>query len=140
MAADGATTVQTTPDSQSIRQAGCHLAGCCGRGCGGGDGNARTPEASSGASEYPIGDLGIPVPPVRHQRPQSRPGPANVFEAIQRHAGFAPRPAACRTEAMPGTREKVEVMAARAERGEDLWHPDDPVIEWDLEALEFFRV
>jgi len=30
------------------------------------------------------------------------------------------------TKAMPGTLEKLQVMAARAERGECIFHPDDP--------------
>jgi hypothetical protein len=29
------------------------------------------------------------------------------------------------TEAMPGTRAKLEVLAQRAESGLPLWHPDD---------------
>lgn len=29
------------------------------------------------------------------------------------------------TKARPGSEEKVRVLVARAERGEDLWHPDD---------------
>jgi hypothetical protein len=30
-----------------------------------------------------------------------------------------------RTDAMPGTKEKVEVLAARLREGLPLWHPDD---------------
>lgn len=30
------------------------------------------------------------------------------------------------TKAMPGSRQKVEVLAARIDRGEPLWHPADP--------------
>ena len=29
------------------------------------------------------------------------------------------------TRAMPGSRTKVEILAARAIRGEELWHEDD---------------
>lgn len=29
------------------------------------------------------------------------------------------------TNAMPGSQEKIEVLARRIERGEELWHPDD---------------
>jgi hypothetical protein len=29
------------------------------------------------------------------------------------------------TDAMPGTKEKVEVLAARLREGLPLWHPDD---------------
>lgn len=38
------------------------------------------------------------------------------------------------TAAQPGTAEKVAVMAGRAERGECLWHPADPVIPSVLSA------
>lgn len=30
------------------------------------------------------------------------------------------------TKAMPGSPERIAVMARRLERGEGLWHPDDP--------------
>jgi hypothetical protein len=30
------------------------------------------------------------------------------------------------TKARPGTKAKIEVMAARVERGEAIFHPDDP--------------
>jgi len=57
----------------------------------------------------------------------------NLFEHIL-HCGddrdFSPRPAAEPTTARPGTPEKIEVMAARLQRGEEIFHPDDPVIEW----------
>jgi hypothetical protein len=39
--------------------------------------------------------------------------------------GPAPRPLPEPTAALPGTPEKVEVLAARAEAGELLHHPDD---------------
>lgn len=45
-------------------------------------------------------------------------------------AGFEPRPAVMPTTAMPGTAEKIRVLAARLLAGEELWHPDDPVIAW----------
>ena len=32
------------------------------------------------------------------------------------------------TKAMPGTEEKMDVMAKRAAAGEQLWHPLDPTI------------
>jgi hypothetical protein len=34
------------------------------------------------------------------------------------------------TAALPGTKEKVAVMARRHRDGERLWHPADPVIDW----------
>jgi len=54
----------------------------------------------------------------------------NVFEAILEcghDEGFAPRETDqyIGTDAPAGTREKVNVMAQRVERGEPLWHPDD---------------
>jgi hypothetical protein len=36
-----------------------------------------------------------------------------------------PRPASTPTVAPPGTEEKISVMAARAERGEQIFHPQD---------------
>lgn len=47
----------------------------------------------------------------------SRHGPGNVY----RNAPLAPEP----TAHPPGTAEKLAVMAARAEGGFRLWHPDD---------------
>jgi hypothetical protein len=45
------------------------------------------------------------------------------------------RPPAVPTAAAPGTPEKVAVLVARAERGEDLWHPlDGTVTAWIAEA------
>ena len=38
---------------------------------------------------------------------------------------FEPVPALERTSARPGSPEKIEVMRARVERGESLWHRDD---------------
>ena len=35
------------------------------------------------------------------------------------------------TAAPPGSREKLEVIRLRVERGEELWHPKDPRIEWE---------
>jgi hypothetical protein len=54
----------------------------------------------------------------------------NVFEAILKYGhdeDFAPvaddgfRP----TAAPAGSKEKLDVLAARVQRGEPLWHPDD---------------
>jgi hypothetical protein len=36
-----------------------------------------------------------------------------------------PRPASVPTLAPPGTEEKIHVMAARAEAGEQIFHPND---------------
>ena len=42
-----------------------------------------------------------------------------------------PKPAKWATTALPGTPEKVAVMALRWRRGEQIRHPDDPVIDWE---------
>lgn len=38
---------------------------------------------------------------------------------------FAPAETSAPTDALPGSREKVEVLAQRAMAGEELWHPCD---------------
>lgn len=40
------------------------------------------------------------------------------------------------TDAMPGTEDKVRVMAERAERGECIFHPDDPVWEGKGDTID----
>lgn len=42
-------------------------------------------------------------------------------------ASYEPIPPAIPTDAFPGSEEKVDILAARVDRGEDLWHPDDRV-------------
>lgn len=54
----------------------------------------------------------------------------NVFEAILKYGhdeDFAPveDEEFSPTEAPAGSKEKLEVLAARVQRGEPLWHPDD---------------
>jgi len=52
----------------------------------------------------------------------------NVFTAIRdtgTEADFKPRPASRPTTARQGSPEKLRVMIDRAERGEELFHPDD---------------
>jgi hypothetical protein len=34
----------------------------------------------------------------------------------------------CRTDALPGSPEKLDVLAKRLERGEPLWHPEDRIL------------
>lgn len=64
--------------------------------------------------------------------------PRNLLEHIaafgQDH-NFAPRKKPQPTDLEPGP-DRVEVLAQRILNGEDLWHPDDPVI--DLETLASF--
>lgn len=56
----------------------------------------------------------------------TRPSSPNVVEAAHRGAWFEPRGLPDEpTSALPGSREKVMVMADRAEAGVDLWHPGD---------------
>ncbi len=64
-----------------------------------------------------------------------RPGVRDLFPSTSKFArrGIAdycgkaimPEP----TDALPGTLEKVEVLEARARRGQALWHPLDATIE-----------
>jgi len=63
----------------------------------------------------------------------------NIFEHIflQGDGGsFRPRPASRSTAARPGTQEKIAVLAARAQAGEELWHPGDPVIDWEQQQRD----
>ena len=58
--------------------------------------------------------------------------PNSIIEAIQKGKwDFEPETVELNlydsTEAMPGTREKVAIMAERAESGLPLWHPSDRV-------------
>lgn len=58
--------------------------------------------------------------------------PNSIIEAIQKGKwDFEPETVEFRqydsTEAMPGTREKVAIMAERAETGLPLWHPSDRI-------------
>lgn len=55
-----------------------------------------------------------------------------IFEAIQEKSGdckgverFKPKP--CKpVQAWPGTPEKVQAMIKRIEKGQELWHKNDP--------------
>lgn len=58
---------------------------------------------------------GLPVPP----KPKNPRQPRVVGESLQFQ----------KTDALPGTREKLDVLRGRWERGEPLWHDDDPV-DW----------
>jgi hypothetical protein len=49
---------------------------------------------------------------------------------------FQPRPATKATLAWPGSIEKIAALAARAERGEELYHPDDETIPLCSPILE----
>ncbi len=63
------------------------------------------------------------TPGVKEQYPST-----SIYARRGVGAGFrlnAPLPAA-KTDALPGTEEKIEVLAGRAARGETLWHPGDP--------------
>lgn len=57
-------------------------------------------------------------------------------------AGFVERrPSSGPTNHAPGTWGKVEVLAARLEAGEPLWHPDDAQLKrkrfgWESEEVE----
>ena len=56
--------------------------------------------------------------------------PSSIIEAIK--LGFwnydpdeSPPRKSEATEALPGTKEKLEILAERLEKGEPLWHPSD---------------
>ncbi|RIK77906.1 MAG: hypothetical protein DCC68_16265 [Planctomycetota bacterium] len=56
--------------------------------------------------------------------------PSSVLEAIRQGIwDYEPRKVAkdefASTAAMPGTKEKLEILAARLEKGVPLWHPQD---------------
>lgn len=54
--------------------------------------------------------------------------PATVFEAIVlvgHDEDFQGRKGQAATTAAPGSREKLEILRQRIERGEELFHPDD---------------
>lgn len=57
-------------------------------------------------------------------RPQYRNG-IEYLEINGHDEDFEPRPCATASRANPGTAEKISELAARYERGEELWHPDD---------------
>lgn len=82
------------------------------------------------------------------QQPPNGRRPSNYFEAagvalsasletcweppVPRGGRFAP------TDAVPGTRAKVQVMAQRLEMGLPLWHDEDPTILPDVATLKGF--
>ncbi len=70
------------------------------------------PLSDNGLSPHPAPRRG-PVMPTAAVRPWSRP------------ATPAPAAPAEPTTALPGSEEKIRVLAERFARGEDLWHPDD---------------
>jgi len=58
--------------------------------------------------------------------------PPNVLDAVRigrGDMGYQPAPAERPCEARPGSREKLETLAARIANGEELWHEDDNVGE-----------
>jgi hypothetical protein len=57
-----------------------------------------------------------------------RSGHKNARRGVGNLTGRRPLPAEP-TRALPGTQDKLDVMAARARRGERLWHPDDATVE-----------
>ncbi|MFI4874707.1 MAG: hypothetical protein ACIALR_05195 [Blastopirellula sp. JB062] len=44
------------------------------------------------------------------------------------------------TDALPGTSEKLDILAARLEKGLPLWHPSDRRTFDDTEATRYFSV
>ena len=50
---------------------------------------------------------------------------ADLATDLAGEGAFRPRPAKQPTAALQGSPEKVDVLARRAARGEELWHPQD---------------
>lgn len=64
---------------------------------------------------------------AKRQR-QTRGQADSVFSYLEinrTEEGFKPKPCSTNTTHAPGSPEKVEVLAARVEAGEELWHTDD---------------
>lgn len=64
--------------------------------------------------------------------------PKSVIDAIKRgNWKFEPEQTKstgfCRTNAMPGSPEKLNVLAKRLENGEPLWHPEDRIMFLEVE-------
>ena len=55
-------------------------------------------------------------------------------DAMEESVEFIPSPASSPTSAMPGSKEKIGVLAERMANGEELWHPDDAT--WIKQAQE----
>ena len=56
----------------------------------------------------------------------------NVYDTINRFGednGFMPLPASEPTQALCGSEEKIQVMRERVDAGEELWHPEDSIIQ-----------
>jgi hypothetical protein len=56
--------------------------------------------------------------------------PQSVLEAIKMGVWnyeplYSPGASVCPTGALPGTQEKLDVLAERLRKGLPLWHPDD---------------
>jgi hypothetical protein len=47
------------------------------------------------------------------------------FDRLGQTNKFKPKPAELATAANPGSAEKIEILRARVERGENLWHESD---------------
>lgn len=63
--------------------------------------------------------------------------PRSMFDAIRllgHEMDYEPLLIPAPTEARPGSEEKVRVLQARLEAGEDLYHPDDACIVASLES------
>ena len=53
---------------------------------------------------------------------------------------YEPRPACLPTEHLCGSREKVEIMRIRFEKGESLYHPDDNWLKIELTQYEILKM
>lgn len=63
----------------------------------------------------------------------------NIFQEIRNRGhdeDFQPKSVSAPTDYLPGSREKVETLAARVESGVDLFHPDDATYASFSEQIE----
>ncbi|MEM1225982.1 MAG: hypothetical protein AAGJ40_09795 [Planctomycetota bacterium] len=80
------------------------------------------------------------------QRAFDLPRTRNLFDYIEVYGcdeSFRPERKCKPTKVRPGGMAKAEVIAQRLERSEELWHPDDPVVQrpmTDYERLVGFVV
>lgn len=85
----------------------------------------------------PLGATAAPEPPAAEVPPASQASRRRAARRLVRDADLqgSPRPSG-RTAALPGTEEKIRVMAGRADAGEGLFHPAD-LSTADLRGMGF---
>jgi hypothetical protein len=61
-----------------------------------------------------------------------------VFDYVTEHStdeDYRPREVSRATSCMPGSPEKIDVLSARVQRGEELWHRKDRTIDDVIQKL-----